>query len=269
MLTVVLNSDGFAELLENAEFTRRIGRQDRRIIVARHRRQGGVRGRGRPPRRPRGGGRRGRRDRRAAPRRGRPGARRPREPPRRVRRRARREEHGPRRRARPPRAPGGQPRRSRGKAGRDPGQARRHRHLRHRSGADRLGRLHLAGQRARSCRASACAGAACTRASTSPSAPGTPVVASLGGTVAIAGPVSGYGNYICISHTGGLSTCYAHNTSLAVSVGQTRLPGPGHRQLRLHGPLPRPARPLRDAHQRRRRWTPWATCSPLAIACGS
>ena len=50
---------------------------------------------------------------------------------------------------------------------------------------------------------------------------GTPVVASAPGTVAISGPVSGYGNYICITHTGGLSTCYAHNTSLAVSVGQS------------------------------------------------
>ena len=50
---------------------------------------------------------------------------------------------------------------------------------------------------------------------------GTPVVASASGSVAIAGPVSGYGNYICISHTGGLSTCYAHNTSLSVSVGQS------------------------------------------------
>ena len=50
---------------------------------------------------------------------------------------------------------------------------------------------------------------------------GTPVVAALPGTVSIAGPVSGYGNYVCVSHTGGLSTCYAHNTSLSVSVGQT------------------------------------------------
>jgi murein DD-endopeptidase MepM/ murein hydrolase activator NlpD len=32
--------------------------------------------------------------------------------------------------------------------------------------------------------------------------------------------VSGYGNYVCIQHGGALSTCYGHNTSLAVSVGQ-------------------------------------------------
>ena len=50
---------------------------------------------------------------------------------------------------------------------------------------------------------------------------GTPVVASASGSVSIAGPTGGYGNYVCISHTGGLSTCYAHNTSIAVSVGQT------------------------------------------------
>lgn len=50
---------------------------------------------------------------------------------------------------------------------------------------------------------------------------GSAVVASASGTVAISGPVSGYGNYICISHSGGLSTCYAHNTSNAVSVGQS------------------------------------------------
>lgn len=49
---------------------------------------------------------------------------------------------------------------------------------------------------------------------------GTPVRASAAGSVAIAGWVSGYGNYICIQHGGALSTCYAHNTSLGVSVGQ-------------------------------------------------
>ena len=49
---------------------------------------------------------------------------------------------------------------------------------------------------------------------------GTPVRASAAGSVAIAGWVSGYGNYVCIQHGGALSTCYGHNTSLAVSVGQ-------------------------------------------------
>jgi murein DD-endopeptidase MepM/ murein hydrolase activator NlpD len=50
---------------------------------------------------------------------------------------------------------------------------------------------------------------------------GTPVRAADSGTVAIAGWVGGYGNYICIQHGSSLSTCYGHNTSLAVSVGQS------------------------------------------------
>jgi murein DD-endopeptidase MepM/ murein hydrolase activator NlpD len=49
---------------------------------------------------------------------------------------------------------------------------------------------------------------------------GTPVHAAAAGTVAIAGWVSGYGNYVCIQHGGALSTCYGHNSSLGVSVGQ-------------------------------------------------
>jgi murein DD-endopeptidase MepM/ murein hydrolase activator NlpD len=39
--------------------------------------------------------------------------------------------------------------------------------------------------------------------------------------VAIAGPSGGYGNYTCIDHGGGLSTCYAHQSSIAVSTGQS------------------------------------------------
>lgn len=49
---------------------------------------------------------------------------------------------------------------------------------------------------------------------------GTPVHASAAGTVRIAGWVGGYGNYVCIDHGGGLSTCYGHNSRLGVSVGQ-------------------------------------------------
>ncbi|MGI8622350.1 MAG: murein hydrolase activator EnvC family protein [Solirubrobacteraceae bacterium] len=49
---------------------------------------------------------------------------------------------------------------------------------------------------------------------------GTPVRAAAAGSVAIAGWVSGYGNYICVQHGGSLSTCYGHNTSLGVRVGQ-------------------------------------------------
>lgn len=49
---------------------------------------------------------------------------------------------------------------------------------------------------------------------------GTPIKAAAGGRVAIAGVVSGYGNYTCIQHSASLSSCYAHQDSIAVSVGQ-------------------------------------------------
>ena len=50
---------------------------------------------------------------------------------------------------------------------------------------------------------------------------GTPLRAADGGTVAIAGWVGGYGNYTCIQHGGSLSTCYGHQSSIGVSVGQS------------------------------------------------
>ena len=49
---------------------------------------------------------------------------------------------------------------------------------------------------------------------------GTPIRAAAAGTVAIAAPTGGYGNYTCIDHGGGLSTCYGHQESFAVSGGQ-------------------------------------------------
>jgi murein DD-endopeptidase MepM/ murein hydrolase activator NlpD len=49
---------------------------------------------------------------------------------------------------------------------------------------------------------------------------GTPIHAVADGTVSIAGPEGGYGNYTCIDHGGGLSSCYAHQESISVSVGQ-------------------------------------------------
>jgi murein DD-endopeptidase MepM/ murein hydrolase activator NlpD len=52
-------------------------------------------------------------------------------------------------------------------------------------------------------------------------AEGTPIVAAASGTVVSAGPSGGYGNYTCIQHSGGLSTCYAHQSSIAVSAGQS------------------------------------------------
>jgi peptidoglycan DL-endopeptidase CwlO len=49
---------------------------------------------------------------------------------------------------------------------------------------------------------------------------GTPIHAVADGTVSIAGPEGGYGNYTCIDHGGGLSSCYAHQETISVSVGQ-------------------------------------------------
>ncbi len=51
---------------------------------------------------------------------------------------------------------------------------------------------------------------------------GTPVYASEAGVVVTAKSLTySYGNYIVINHGNGLSTLYAHNSSLVVSVGQT------------------------------------------------
>jgi murein DD-endopeptidase MepM/ murein hydrolase activator NlpD len=50
---------------------------------------------------------------------------------------------------------------------------------------------------------------------------GTPIRAAGTGKVILAGPVSGYGNYTCVQHSGPLSTCYAHQSQIRVSVGQS------------------------------------------------
>jgi murein DD-endopeptidase MepM/ murein hydrolase activator NlpD len=49
---------------------------------------------------------------------------------------------------------------------------------------------------------------------------GTQIRAAASGSVALAGPTGGYGNYTCISHGGGLSTCYAHQSQILVSSGE-------------------------------------------------
>lgn len=49
---------------------------------------------------------------------------------------------------------------------------------------------------------------------------GTPIRAADSGRVALAAPTSGYGNYTCIQHSGSLSTCYAHQSRFAASAGQ-------------------------------------------------
>jgi peptidoglycan DL-endopeptidase CwlO len=50
-------------------------------------------------------------------------------------------------------------------------------------------------------------------------ASGTPIRAADSGRVVLMGWVGGYGNYTCIQHTGSLSTCYAHQSSFATSNG--------------------------------------------------
>jgi murein DD-endopeptidase MepM/ murein hydrolase activator NlpD len=52
---------------------------------------------------------------------------------------------------------------------------------------------------------------------------GTSIRAAAAGTVAFTQPEAssgGYGNYTCINHGGGISTCYAHQESFSVSAGQ-------------------------------------------------
>jgi murein DD-endopeptidase MepM/ murein hydrolase activator NlpD len=50
---------------------------------------------------------------------------------------------------------------------------------------------------------------------------GTPIAAAAAGTVIVAGWSGGYGNLVVVDHGGGISTAYAHNSSIAVSVGET------------------------------------------------
>jgi murein DD-endopeptidase MepM/ murein hydrolase activator NlpD len=48
---------------------------------------------------------------------------------------------------------------------------------------------------------------------------GTPIRAADSGRVALMGSVGGYGNYTCVQHTASMSTCYAHQSSFATSTG--------------------------------------------------
>jgi murein DD-endopeptidase MepM/ murein hydrolase activator NlpD len=50
---------------------------------------------------------------------------------------------------------------------------------------------------------------------------GTPIHAAASGRVVYSGWMSGYGNLVAIDHGRGLSTAYAHQSSIAASVGQT------------------------------------------------
>jgi murein DD-endopeptidase MepM/ murein hydrolase activator NlpD len=48
---------------------------------------------------------------------------------------------------------------------------------------------------------------------------GTPIRAAKAGSIAMAQVYGGYGNYTCLNHGGGLSTCYAHQSSFEVTSG--------------------------------------------------
>ncbi len=52
-----------------------------------------------------------------------------------------------------------------------------------------------------------------------PLSEGTPLRAADGGKVVLAGWTGGYGNYTCIQHTGTMSTCYAHQSRYGTKVG--------------------------------------------------
>jgi murein DD-endopeptidase MepM/ murein hydrolase activator NlpD len=54
---------------------------------------------------------------------------------------------------------------------------------------------------------------------------GTPIHASGTGVVIYASWESGYGNYTCINHGGGISTCYGHQSAIYVHVGQAVVQG--------------------------------------------
>ncbi len=54
---------------------------------------------------------------------------------------------------------------------------------------------------------------------------GTPIRAAKDGTIAFAqseAESGGYGNYTCIDHGGGLATCYAHQSSFAITSGSVQ-----------------------------------------------
>lgn len=47
---------------------------------------------------------------------------------------------------------------------------------------------------------------------------GTPIRAAAAGTVTLAGPTAGYGNFVCIAHAT-MTTCYAHQSQILTSLG--------------------------------------------------
>ena len=84
---------------------------------------------------------------------------------------------------------------------------------------------------------------------------GTPIRAAAAGKVVLmqgVGSSGGYGNFTCVQHGGALSTCYAHQSRFGTSMGAQREPGPGDRLRRHDGPFHGQPPALRDAGQRLR-----------------
>lgn len=50
---------------------------------------------------------------------------------------------------------------------------------------------------------------------------GTPIRAAKAGRVVLAAYTGGYGNYTCVDHGGGISSCYAHQSGYAAGVGDS------------------------------------------------
>ena len=105
--------------------------------------------------------------------------------------------------------------------GEDPGAAgsARRRSPAGRADPGRAPAADLAGQRPDHLRVRAALGAASTRASTSRRPPARRSAPRSPGPIVLAAYTGGYGNYTCISHGGGLSTCYGHQSSFARTSG--------------------------------------------------
>ncbi len=82
---------------------------------------------------------------------------------------------------------------------------------------------------------------------------GTPIRAADSGAVIYATWMGGYGNVIIVDHGDGLSTLYAHQSSLAVGHRRARHPRADRRLRGLHGLQHRAAPALRGARQRQPR----------------
>ena len=83
---------------------------------------------------------------------------------------------------------------------------------------------------------------------------GTPIRAADAGTVVLLqseAESGGYGNFTCLDHGGGLQTCYAHQSSFAVSAGQSVSQGDVIGYSGCTGPLLRRPPALRGARRRR------------------